>query len=47
MTHRDKIVVGKAFTNCRLYVLDENLKPVMPMARESCISAANVFPEAM
>ena len=33
MTHRDKIVVGKAFTNCRLYVLDENLKPVMPMAR--------------
>lgn len=47
MTHRDKIVVGKAFTNCRLYVLDENLKPVMPMAGESCISAANVFPEAM
>lgn len=33
MTHRDKIVVGKAFTNCRLYVLDDNLKPVMPMAR--------------
>ncbi len=33
MTHRDKIVVGKAFTNCRLYVLDENLRPVMPMAR--------------
>lgn len=33
MTHRKKISVGKAIPNCHTYVLDENLRPVMPTAR--------------
>ncbi len=30
LENRKNIVVGKAFTNCRLYVLDEKLRHVMP-----------------
>ena len=32
VTHRDRPVLGKPFHNCRIYVLDDHLRPVMPTA---------------
>lgn len=48
VTHADHISIGKPMNNCRVYVLDENLRPVMPTAvgelyiAGECVSAGYV-----
>lgn len=32
VTHADRITVGKMYPNCRGYILDEDMRPVMPTA---------------